>query len=225
MPYKDKAAKAANQKAHREKNRAKYCEDERKRNEAMTAEERASLLQKKREYGQVYRAAGLVDKEKNRAYARKVHELKKQDPEYRRAATLRMKAWAEKNRDRFNATHRAIRARKMATNLGYRLTRRLRNRFYMAVKNKARSGLAVRELGCSIEELRTHLEGRFVAGMSWDNWSKSGWHIDHIKPLASFDLTDPEQARQACHYTNLQPLWAQENLRKHSKPQHMECVL
>lgn len=219
MPYKDKAAKADNQKAHREKNRAKYCEDESKRRKAMTAEERASLLQKKRQYREARRASGLDDKEKekNRVLARKVHERKKHDPEYRRAAVLRMKAWTEKNRDRCNATRRAIRARQMATNLRYRVTSRLRSRFYMAVKNKARSGLAVRELGCSIEELLAHLESQFVSGMSWDNWSQSGWHIDHIKPLASFDLTDPEQARQACHYTNLQPLWAQENQRKHAK--------
>jgi hypothetical protein len=48
--------------------------------------------------------------------------------------------------------------------------------------------------------------------MSWENYGK--WHIDHIKPLSLFDLEDPEQLKQACHYTNLQPLWAEENIRK-----------
>jgi desulfoferrodoxin (superoxide reductase-like protein) len=53
--------------------------------------------------------------------------------------------------------------------------------------------------------------------MTWDNWTTDGWHIDHIKPLASFDLTDRKQLLEACHYTNLQPLWAKDNLIKSDK--------
>jgi HNH endonuclease. len=53
--------------------------------------------------------------------------------------------------------------------------------------------------------------------MSWDNYGRDGWHIDHIRPCASFDLTDPEQQRQCFHYTNLQPLWAADNIRKGAK--------
>jgi len=49
------------------------------------------------------------------------------------------------------------------------------------------------------------------------NWSHSGWHIDHIVPLAHFNLSDKEQLMKACHYTNLQPLWAEENFRKSRK--------
>lgn len=53
--------------------------------------------------------------------------------------------------------------------------------------------------------------------MTWDNWTKYGWHIDHIRPLSSFDLTNVEDLKVACHYTNLQPLWWEENLKKGGK--------
>lgn len=78
-------------------------------------------------------------------------------------------------------------------------------------------------LGCSSEELMAYLESKFCMHpktgkmMTWENYGRHGWHIDHIKPLASFDLTNREQFLEACHYTNLQPLWAEENLRKGSK--------
>ena len=72
-------------------------------------------------------------------------------------------------------------------------------------------------LGCSFEEARRHIEKQFKPGMSWEN--RSEWHIDHIIPLAS--AKTEEEVIKLCHYTNLQPLWARENLRKgakHDKP-------
>jgi len=64
----------------------------------------------------------------------------------------------------------------------------------------------------SIDFLKQYLEERFQSDMTWNNYGE--WEIDHIKPLSSFDLTDRDQLLQACHYTNLQPLWAEENARK-----------
>lgn len=69
-------------------------------------------------------------------------------------------------------------------------------------------------VGCTLHELMAHLESQFDDYMTWGTWKLDGWHIDHITPLSAFDLTDPEQRRIACHYTNLQPLWGDENLRK-----------
>lgn len=98
--------------------------------------------------------------------------------------------------------------------INFKLTVSLRTRLNSAIRGNYKSGSAVNDLGCSIEELKAHLENRFQEGMSWNNWSKDGWHIDHIRPLASFDLTDKEELKKACHYTNLQPLWAEDNLKK-----------
>ena len=69
----------------------------------------------------------------------------------------------------------------------------------------------------TVEQLKQHLESKFQPGMSWDNWTTDGWHIDHIKPLSSFNLNDRKQLLSACHYTNLQPLWAKDNLSKSDK--------
>lgn len=99
----------------------------------------------------------------------------------------------------------------------FKLACRLRHRLYLAIKNNYKSGSAVKDLGCTISELKEHLENKFQLGMTWDNWTTIGWHIDHIKPLSKFDLTDRQQFLEACHYTNLQPLWAEDNLIKSDK--------
>lgn len=65
------------------------------------------------------------------------------------------------------------------------------------------------------EEFRAWLEARFLPGMSWDN--RGEWELDHKRPVASFDLTDPAQLAAAMHYTNLQPLWRSDNRRKGAK--------
>jgi len=88
------------------------------------------------------------------------------------------------------------------------LSRRMRGLFS---KNGNRT---VDFIGCSIDDLKLHLEKQFVDGMSWKNYGRHGWHVDHIRPCCSFDLTDSEQVRECFHYSNLQPLWAKDNLSK-----------
>lgn len=72
-------------------------------------------------------------------------------------------------------------------------------------------------LGCSLENLKKHLESKFKKGMTWENHGLHGWHIDHIKPLSKFNLIEPEEQKKAFHYLNLQPLWAIDNIRKGNK--------
>jgi hypothetical protein len=67
-------------------------------------------------------------------------------------------------------------------------------------------------VGCTPQELKEHLEKQFKEGMTWDNHGMYGWHIDHIIPLSS--ATTEEELYKLCHFTNLQPLWAEENLSK-----------
>lgn len=100
------------------------------------------------------------------------------------------------------------------TNIKAKIASNLRSRLFQAIKNNYKAGSAVTDLGCSIEEFKLYLESKFQDGMNWDNWTTDGWHLDHIDALANFDLTNPEEFKKACHYTNLQPLWAPENLKK-----------
>lgn len=137
------------------------------------------------------------------------HERYKQNPEYvekRRAYS------AEYNRKNPSRRNEYIKSRKRR-DIGFRIAHNLRSRISQAVRRN-KGGSAVNHLGCSIQELRYYLESKFTDGMTWENYGQKGWHIDHIKPLISFDLTDSAQCIKAFHYTNLQPLWAKDNVRK-----------
>jgi len=102
------------------------------------------------------------------------------------------------------------------TSLHRKLTDRLRQRLFRAFKGRSRNASAVRDLGCSIPKLKAHLESLFTPGMSWDNYGRGRdkWCIDHVVPLSSANLADLKSVRQVCHYSNLQPLWWGDNIRK-----------
>jgi len=149
-------------------------------------------------------------KHKNARNAKK-RQRYRDDTDFRKADNERSREYRKNNREKRNANERARRAK----DIGYRLRDNLRSRFRLAVKNNRENSGVVDLLGCSISSLKHHLEGNFQPGMSWDNYGE--WHVDHILPLASFDMTDNNQICKAWHYTNLQPLWAKDNLRKGAK--------
>jgi len=133
--------------------------------------------------------------------------------------------WKMANPERVKETQRVYQVKIRAKRAEYRRNRRrvvptehllqnLRSRLTSALKNKGRkSARTVELLGCPVCWLEAHLESLFKPGMTWENYG-SMWHVDHIKPCASFDLTRPEHQRWCFHWTNLQPLFAEENLRK-----------
>lgn len=129
--------------------------------------------------------------------------------------------WKKNNRERYREYMR-IYSRKWnkiqrATNPQYRLTKNMRCRLYSAMKdqNAVKCSRTFDLVGCSITELKDHLESQFVDGMIWDNYGE--WHIDHIRPCISFDLTKPAEQRKCFHFSNLQPLWALDNISKGGK--------
>lgn len=156
-----------------------------------------------RELGSFYKHKGYKDGHRNTC----INCFKLERKNYRESTDCNLKYRSE-NKDYFKTWAK----NKYHTDHSYRLSSLLRKRLNRAIKGNYKVGSAVKDLGCSVEELKEYLQSKFIEGMSWDNYGE--WHIDHIKPLASFDLNNKEEFKMAVHYTNLQPLWAKENLKK-----------
>jgi hypothetical protein len=99
----------------------------------------------------------------------------------------------------------------------FRILKNLRKRILLVLHGKTKAESSMNLLGCTAEHLKKHLEAKFKDDMSWENYGIKGWHIDHIKPCASFNFNIIEEQKECFHYTNLQPLWWDENLAKSDK--------
>lgn len=125
--------------------------------------------------------------------------------------------WTKCNRDLVNERARKNKytQKRSKIDMNFRLRKNLSQRLRGALKNNSKKSSILKYLGCSISDLIKHLESQFKDGMSWNNYGK--WQIDHIIPLSLYDLTDENNVYKLCHYTNLQPLWTEENLKKGNK--------
>lgn len=193
-----------------------------KHREKVNAAERARYEANKERVGQriaAYRKANPeAHKARQRAYqqrnAERIREYRRAHYEANREHYRDLdREWRKANKEKKRVYWRE----RMANEPQVRLSRALRTRLNMAISREYRAGSAVRDLGCSIAELCGHLEALFLPGMSWQNYGPRGWHIDHIIPLSSFDLTDRTQLLIACNFENLRPLWAVDNLSKGAK--------
>ena len=169
---------------------------------------------------------------KNKDKLRKQHkkyELKNKDKRKQQHKQWRLKnknkydeyqeQYKIKNRDKLKKDRlknrdilRKYKIRRLKNNLNYRLRSRLSTRIYMAVKKYKKSKSTMQLVGCSLDYLKDYLESQFDDEMSWNNYGE--WHIDHIIPCTSFDLSKPKQQQVCFHYSNLQPLWAIDNMSK-----------
>lgn len=171
-------------------------------------------------------------KENKENYSAQNKKWAKENKEYN---NQRNKVWMEKNKEKRKAYKKKYRKEnresikdyksnyensKRKENPEYRLEVNLRKRLRRTVykitgnplENKSCTQASRDLLGCSINDLQTHLETSFTKGMNWGNYGQ--WHVDHIKPVCSFDLTDEEQVKECFHYSNLQALWAIDNVKK-----------
>jgi hypothetical protein len=174
------------------------------------------------------RAYYQANKEKSKASDRAYREANKQKISLRKKAhyqankqkiRLQQKAYYQANKEKIIVQHSAYEKNKYKTDPTLRLTKSLRARVRQALKGKNKSKSTMELIGCTIDELWLHLEKQFEPGMTRENngCGEVCWHVDHIKPCAAFDLSDPEQQKICFHYTNLQPLWQKDNLSKGAK--------
>lgn len=126
------------------------------------------------------------------------------------------KEWRTLNEEKVRCYFRKYNRQQRATNPQFALASRLRTRLNQAIRSRQKTGSAIRDLGCSIPELLEMLDQDCLRkyGERYSTAPKGKYHIDHRRPLASFDLGDPEQLRLAVHHSNLQILLAAENIRK-----------
>lgn len=126
------------------------------------------------------------------------------------------KAYKAANRERVNLIRNASARKKRAENIQFRIQNNLRSRMWYALKRSSsvKHKSAVDLVGCDMDFLKSHIEKQFLSGMSWENHSITGWHIDHIIPCHTFDLSDPDQQKKCFHWSNLQPLWSKDNCSK-----------
>jgi hypothetical protein len=180
------------------------------------------------EYGKDYRLKNKEkikeyrekNKEKSKDYREKNKEKlkitrKKSKEKYKEKNKKYQKEYSEKNRKKRNIYLQ----NKRKTDVCFKLKVALRSRLYTALTYNYKTGSAVRDLGCTIKQLKSYLESQFVDGMTWMTHGngKNKWNIDHITPLKNVDLTDREQLLKVCHYTNLRPLWHIENIKRNRK--------
>jgi hypothetical protein len=138
-----------------------------------------------------------------------------------RALVLEKRAAHYKERDveAHAAWRRQYEKNKKANDVEYRIVRLLRNRLGAAMRGKQKTASTIELLGCDVEHFKLFLEAEFEEGMTWENYGRPtdggpGWQVDHIRPCASFNLEDAEEQKRCFHWTNLQPLWAADNLAK-----------
>lgn len=128
---------------------------------------------------------------------------------------LQRKRYCEKHKAEIAVRNNKYRFKRRKTDIRYKIACNLRTRIKHAIKGNTKSLSTMFLIGCEVDYLMYHLQSRFQPGMSWDNHRE--WHIDHRKPCNAFDLYKQSEQQKCFHYSNLQPLWAKDNLNKSDK--------
>lgn len=206
MPYKDPKKGKEYKKEYRIKNKEYFKIHSREYN----IKNREEISSQKKEY-YINNKKKILE---NRSiyYRGNVGKIKEKDKKYR-----------IENKEKIRMKGRMYEKNKREQDIQFRIKTVLRHRLNMALQGDQKIGSAVQDLGCTIPELKIYLEKKFQYGMTWGNYGSyriknpKVWNIDHSKALANFDLTDRSQFLEACHYTNLQPMWGVENIKKSNK--------
>jgi hypothetical protein len=127
------------------------------------------------------------------------------------------KDYISKNKDWWRKYEREYRYSRRQEDMFFKIKGNLSSRLSDLIQNRGLGERTVELLGCDKDTFLNHLKSQFTEGMTWENYGLKGWHVDHIIPISSYDLTNEDEVKKACHYSNLQPLWWQDNLEKGNK--------
>lgn len=208
----------------------KYNQSHKKQRQEYLEKNKEQIKKRSQKYGKIYYQNHKQEiKNYNKIQKKKYYQ------EHKEEIKKKVKKYREENKDKIDKKHkqwqqshktqRNNRQRERRKNdINFRIICNLRTRLNDALKYNSKSKSAVKLIGCSIKKLKQHLQKQFKKGMNWKNWGtgyhgrgRIEWHIDHIIPIASFDLSKPKEQLKCFHYTNLQPLWAEENIKKGAK--------
>jgi hypothetical protein len=201
-------------------NAIEYKKEYRKRNRVRLAAEakrwREENPEKYRLQQKKYRDEGRY-KEWRKAYM-KVYNAKQysKNPEYHRLRAR--KWWQNRDSEKVKLYNKVYHAKRIKADINFRLQQLFRKRINAAIKRDygIKAYKSTELLDCSIANARKYLEGQFRDGMSWENYGKV-WEIDHKLPISSFNLVNPKEQKKCFHYSNLQPLFTEENRIKGDK--------
>ena len=220
--------------------RKKYVEKNKEKILLWHRNNRLKNLEKFTEYRKKYYAEHKVEQgEKNKIWYQKNKEycsrrakkynyenrekIKESTKKYRKEkgefCRARTRDWYHRNKERVIKRTMAYSKKRYQNNFSVRMMHVARARIYSILKGKTigKFTSTAKLVGCTPKFLKEYLEKKFLKGMTWDNYGIKGWHVDHIKPCASFDFNCPVQQLACCHYSNLQPLWALDNIKKGAK--------
>ncbi len=186
-----------------------------------------------------------LSEEERRAHHAVAVKKWRSKPENRRKSSASKRAWCQKNRDKQRAANNKWRIRhpdrvrenhlrfkranptyskeyganRRSSDIAFRIRGNLQRRIVKALKGTSKIETSIRLLGCSPAFLVGYLENLFQSGMTWGNYGLGSgkWNVDHVTPCASFDLNNAGEQRRCFHFTNLQPLWSVDNIRKGNK--------
>lgn len=149
---------------------------------------------------------------------RKLHPLKniikKTEEEKKELSRLRNKKYYYKHRSRLMHRQNQLNQKKIQNNISYKIKVRVGFQIWKLLRCKKNNKKTIDFLGCDVEFLKKYLESKFVEGMTWDNYGRGGWVIDHIYPVSRININNTDEINKVFHYTNLQPLWERDNLLK-----------
>lgn len=143
-------------------------------------------------------------------------EIKFYNQKYRQEHQEEIAIQCKKYNDSHKEQRNKYRNKRHKTDIRFKTESNLRGRIGHAIRGNTKSLSTMMLIGCEIDYLMHHLQSQFKDGMTWDNHNLHGWHIDHVRPCTSFDLSKESEQRKCFHYSNLQPLWAKDNLKKHN---------